>query len=183
MVYNYSNTTTSPLNVNYELPPYLYAIDLNYIVIKEVMKSTSIVAVWVTSIALLLTLVAVTVPLAHAQMTLDITKAAGDKPYGGEKLGTVLIVPKEHMVWVTANMSAPPGNGKVFEGWFVDDGGSGYKLSLGEFSKNGTLNFQQQMVNPYTYTQFIVTEEPFEDADPNAAGATGGTQLQTPFGR
>ena len=23
------------------------------------------------------------------------------------------------------------------------------------------------MVNPYTYTQFIVTEEPFEDADPN----------------
>ena len=27
---------------------------------------------------------------------------------------------------------------------------------------------QKQMVNPYTYTQFIVTEEPFEDADPNA---------------
>ena len=72
------------------------------------MKSTSIVAVWVTSIALLLTLVAVTVPLAHAQMTLDITKAGGDKAFGGEKLGTVLIVPKEHLVWVTANMSAPP---------------------------------------------------------------------------
>ncbi len=36
--------------------------------------------------------------------------------------------------------------------------------------------------NPYTYTQFIVTEEPFQDADPNAASATGGTQLQTPFG-
>ena len=66
-------------------------------------------------------------------------------------------------------MSAPPGEGKVFEGWFVDDGGSGYKLSLGEFSKNGTLTFNEQMVNPYTYTQFIVTEEPFEDADPNAA--------------
>ena len=99
------------------------------------MKSTSIVAVWVTSIALLLTLVAVTVPLAHAQMTLDITKAGGDKPYGGEKLGTVLIVPKEHTVSVTANMSAPPADGKVYEGWFVDDGGSGYKLSLGEFSK------------------------------------------------
>ena len=146
------------------------------------MKSTSITAVWVTSIALLLTLVATTVPLAHAQMTLDITKASGDKPYGGEKLGTVLIVPKEHMVSVLANMTAPPAEGKVFEGWFVDDGGSGYKLSLGEFSKNGTLAFNQQMVNPYTYTQFIVTEEPFEDADPNAASATGGTQLQTPFG-
>ena len=59
---------------------YLYAIDLNYIVIREIMKSTSIVAVWVTSIALLLTLVGVTVPLAHAQMTLDITKAGGDSP-------------------------------------------------------------------------------------------------------
>ena len=136
------------------------------------MKSTSIVAVWVTSIALLLTLVAVTVPLAHAQMTLDITKAGGDKAFGGEKLGTVVIVPNEHVVWVTANVSAPPAEGKVYEGWFVDDdGGSGYKLSLGEFAKNGTLTFKEQMVNPYTYTQFIVTEEPFEDADPNAAAA------------
>ena len=148
------------------------------------MKSTSIVAVWVTSIALLLTLVAVTVPLAHAQMTLDITKAGGDKAFGGEKLGTVVIVPNDHVVWVTANVSAPPAEGKVYEGWFVDDdGGSGYKLSLGEFAKNGTLTFKEQMVNPYTYTQFIVTEEPFEDADPNAAAATAGTQLQTPFGR
>ena len=76
---------------------------------------------------LLLTLVVITVPLAHAQMTLDITKAAGDKPYGGERLGTILIVPKDHVVWITANMSAPPPDGKVYEGWFVDDGGSGYK--------------------------------------------------------
>jgi len=163
--------------------PMTYTIDLNYIAIIKIMKSTSITAVWVTSIALLLTLVATTVPLAHAQMTLDITKPSGDKPYGGDKLGTVLIVPKEHLVSVLANMSAPPAQGKVYEGWFVDDGGSGYKLSLGEFSKNGTLAFNQQMVNPYTYTQFILTEEPFEDADPNAASAKGGTQLQTPFGR
>ena len=146
------------------------------------MKSTSIVTVWVSSIILLLTLVAITVPLAHAQMTLNITKADADKPYGGEKLGTVLIVPKEHVLSVTANMRSQPINGTVYEGWLVDDG-SGYKLSLGEFSKNGTLTYNDQMVNPYTYTQFIVTEEPFEDADPNAAAATGGTQLQAPFGR
>ena len=57
------------------------------------------------------------------------------------------------------------------------------QVSLGEFSKNGTLTYEEQMVNPYTYTQFIVTEEPFEDADPNGAAATGGIQLQTPFGR
>ena len=110
--------------------------DLNYNAIIIIMKSTSIVAVWVTGIALLLTLVAVTVPLAHARMTLDITKAGGDKPFGGEKLGTVLIVPKEHVVWVTANISAPPTEGKVYEGWLVDDEGYRYRLSLGEFSKN-----------------------------------------------
>lgn len=61
----------------------------------------------------MLALVAITVPLAHAQMTLDITKTGGDKPYGGEKLGTILIVPKEHLVSVTANMSAPPAEGKT----------------------------------------------------------------------
>jgi anti-sigma-K factor RskA len=146
------------------------------------MKSTSIVTVWVSSIILLLTLVAITVPLAHAQMTLNITRADADKPYGGEKLGTVLIVPNEHVLSVTANMRSQPINGTVYEGWLVDDG-SGYKLSLGEFSKNGTLTYNDQMVNPYTYTQFIVTEEPIEDPDPNAATATGGTQLQIPFGR
>ena len=36
-------------------------------------------------------------------------------------------------------MSAQPTNGTVYEGWLVDDGGSGYRVSgLGEFSKNGT---------------------------------------------
>jgi hypothetical protein len=148
------------------------------------MNSKSIVlAVWVSGIFILLTLVAITVPLAHAQATLNITKADADKPYGGEKLGTVLIVPKGHVLSVTANMSSQPTNGTVYEGWLVDDGGSGYKLSLGEFSKNGTLTYQDQMVNPYTYTQFIVTEEPFEDPDPKGADATAGTQIPAPFGR
>ena len=144
------------------------------------MNSKSIVlAVWVTSIALLLTLVTVTFPLAHAQATLNITRADAGKPYGGEKLGTVLIEPKGHVLSVTANMSSQPTNGTVYEGWLVDDGGSGYKLSLGEFSKNGTLTYQDQMVNPYTYNQFIVTEEPFEDPDPKGADATAGTTSGT----
>jgi hypothetical protein len=39
------------------------------------------------------------------------------------------------------------------------------------------------MVDPYTYSQFIVTEEPVEDADPDAASAMGGVQLRAPFGR
>jgi len=117
------------------------------------------------------------------QINIDVTKPAGNNPYGGEKVGTISITPEGHVVHVVANLTAPPSPGKVYEGWFVDAGGSGYKLSLGEFGKNGTLQFNQQMVNPYTYTQFIVTEEPFEDADPNAAGAIGGAQLQASFTR
>ena len=117
------------------------------------------------------------------QINIDVTKPASDKSFGGEKVGTISITPEGHIVHLLANISAPPSSGKVYEGWFVDAGGSGYKLSLGEFGKNGTLQFNQQMVNPYTYTQFIVTEEPFEDADPNAAGAIGGAQLQAPFER
>ncbi len=117
------------------------------------------------------------------QINIDVTKPAGNNPYGGEKVGTISITPEGHIVHAVANMTAPPSTGKVYEGWFVDAGGSGYKLSLGEFGKNGTLQFDQQMVNPYTYTQFIVTEEPFEDADPNAAGVIGGAQLQAPFTR
>ena len=117
------------------------------------------------------------------QINIDVTKPANDKPFGGEKVGTISITPEGHIVHLLANISAPPSSGKAYEGWFVDAGGSGYKLSLGEFGKNGTLQFDQQMVNPYTYTQFIVTEEPFEDADPNAAEAIGGAQLQAPFER
>ena len=61
------------------------------------MISTSIVTVWVSSIIILLTLVAITVPLAYALTTLNITRADADKPYGGENLGTVVIVPKDHL--------------------------------------------------------------------------------------
>lgn len=122
-------------------------------------------------------------PLAQAQQTNDITKATDGKATGGEKMGTITVVPAEHTVQIVANMSSPPAQGKVFEGFLVDSGGSEYKLSLGEFSKNGTLQYRETLVNPYTYTQFIVTEEPFEDNDPNAAAALAGAELQTPFGQ
>jgi len=39
------------------------------------------------------------------------------------------------------------------------------------------------MVNPYTYKQFIVTEEPLNDIDPNAADTYGGSDLLPPFGQ
>ena len=118
---------------------------------------------------------------AQAQQTIDVTAAVGGKAFGGEKIGTLAIEPTGHSIHILANITAPPNEGNVYEGWLVDEGGSGYKLSLGEFAKNGTLDYRQTVVNPFTYTQFVVTEEPFEDKDPNAAAAFGGTELQAPF--
>jgi anti-sigma-K factor RskA len=122
-------------------------------------------------------------PVAHAQQTLDVTKSTEGKATGGEKTGTFTVTPEEHTVSIVANMTVPPAEGKVFEGWLVDAGGSEYKLSLGEFAQNGTLHYKETLVNPYTYTQFVVTEEPFEDNDPNAAAAFAGAELQSPFGQ
>jgi hypothetical protein len=39
------------------------------------------------------------------------------------------------------------------------------------------------MVNPYTYKNFEVTEEPAEDPDPSAADSIAGFELQNPFGQ
>jgi hypothetical protein len=121
-------------------------------------------------------------PVAQAQQTMDITKAIEGKATGGEKVGTVTITPAEHTLTIIGNMTAEPAQGKVFEGWLVDAGGSEYQLSLGEFQNDGTLHYQESLVNPYTYSQFVVTEEPREDADPNAAAAFAGVDLQAPFG-
>lgn len=122
-------------------------------------------------------------PIALAQQTTgDITRSSDGKPFGGEKMGTVSIDSTGRRTNVTADLTASPNEGKVFEGWLVDAGGSGYKLSLGQF-RNGTLNFSEYMVNPYTYKNFEITEEPSEDTDPNAAASIAGFELKTPFGR
>lgn len=117
------------------------------------------------------------------QQTLDLKAPGGNGAFGGDNKGSVLLVPEEHSVNIVANMDTPPKEGKTFEGWLADVGGSDYKLSLGEFSKNGTLDYTATMVNPYTYTQFLVTEEPFEDPDPNAASVVAGSELVSPFGQ
>jgi hypothetical protein len=116
------------------------------------------------------------------QRTGDITAASEGQPFGGEKMGTVTVDSDGRRTNVTANVNASPNEGNVYEGWLVDAEGSGYKLSLGQF-RNGTLDFSQYMVNPYTYKNFELTEEPAEDPDPNAAESIGGYELQTPFGR
>ena len=121
--------------------------------------------------------------IAVAQQTTgDITAASEGQPFGGEKMGTITIDSDGRRTNVSADMNTSPNEGNVYEGWLVDAEGSGYKLSLGQF-RNGTLDFSQYMVNPYTYKNFELTEEPAEDPDPNAAESIAGYQLQTPFGR
>jgi hypothetical protein len=116
------------------------------------------------------------------QVSGDITAASGGEPFGGEKVGTISIDSTGRRTNVSADINDSPGEGNVFEGWLVDAGGSGYKLSLGQF-RNGTLDFSQYMLNPYTYKNFEVTEEPAEDPDPNAADSIAGFELPSPFGR
>jgi hypothetical protein len=110
-----------------------------------------------------------------------ITAAEGGEPFGGQEMGTVSLDSTGRRTNISADLNDLPGEGSVFEGWLVDTGGSGYKLSLGQF-RNGTLDFSQYMVNPYTYNNFEVTEEPAEDPDPNAADSIAGFELQGPSG-
>jgi hypothetical protein len=114
------------------------------------------------------------------QMSGAITAAEGGEPFGGQEMGTVSLDSTGRRTNISTNLDDLPGEGSVFEGWLVDTGGSGYKLSLGQF-RNGTLDFSQYMVNPYTYNNVEVTEEP-EDLDPNAADSIAGFELQGPFG-
>jgi hypothetical protein len=116
------------------------------------------------------------------QRTGDITAASEGQPFGGEKMGTVTVDSDGRRTNVSADINTTPNEGNVYEGWLVDAEGSGYKLSLGQF-RNGTLDFSQYMVNPYTYKNFELTEEPAEDPDPNAAASIAGFELQAPFGR
>ena len=106
-------------------------------------------------------------------MTMDINKAKDPGPgFGTEKIGTLSIDTQNKTLDISVNMTATPKQDKVFEAWLVDADGSNYKLSLGALVGN-SLKVSDNMVNPYTYTQFIITEEPIGDADPNAVGTYG----------
>jgi len=106
-------------------------------------------------------------------VTMDINKANEPGPgFGTDKLGTLTIDSNNNTLDVSANLIVTPKQGKVFEGWLVQADGSNYKLSLGVIEVSN-LKFSENMVNPYTYIQFIITEEPNGDADPNAVGTYG----------
>ena len=120
-----------------------------------------------------------------AQSTsLDLTTPTADKISGGDKKGTLALNTQNNTVTGTATMYEPAAEGKVYEGWFEDKGdASGYSLSQGKFDENDTLNINQTMVNPYTYSVFYVTAEPADDPDPNPSSVVVGVELPSPFGQ
>jgi hypothetical protein len=119
-----------------------------------------------------------------APVTFNLTKSKNPGPgFGDEKIGTVSIDTKDNKTYILANLSdTAPKQDKVFEAWLVDAGGSNYKLSLGQVTE-GNLQFTEKLVNPYTYKQLIITEEPANDKDPNAADTYGGVELPIPYGQ
>ncbi len=118
-----------------------------------------------------------------APITVDINKAKNPGPgFGEEKIGTVSIDAQGTKTTISTNMTAKSGQDKVFEAWLVDEGGSNYKLSLGQ-AVDGKLQYAANLVNPYTFKQFIITEEPKSDTDPNAGSTFAGADLPPPFGQ
>ncbi len=119
-----------------------------------------------------------------APITLDVKKAKNPGPgFTDEKVGTVSIDSNVNKTTISSDVTVKAKPDKAFEGWLVDAGGSNYKLSLGQYDDKGHLQFSESMVNPYTYKQFLITEEPLNDKDPNAADTYGGADLPTPFGQ
>ena len=121
---------------------------------------------------------------AFAQETIEgkLTTPSGDKPFGGDDVGTIEIEYDKNNVSIMAKLNKSPSEGMVFEGWLVDPD-TGYKLSTGLLDENNAQTFEQVIVNPYIYNLYVVTEEPLEDVDPNANVPAGGFALPSPFGR
>jgi hypothetical protein len=121
--------------------------------------------------------------LQAANVTGDLTQASGGNVFGGQETGEITINSDGRQIDISGLISASPGEGKVYEAWLEDAGGSGYRLSLGQVPENGTIQFSQNMVNPFTYTIFYISEEPENDIDPNPADAIAGIELEAPFGQ
>ena len=110
-----------------------------------------------------------------------LTAPSGGNPFGGDVVGSYEITVRGRQVEIEADVSSRAPQGFVYEGWLVDMQ-TGYKLSLGQL-RSGSLEFEQRMVNPYTYGVLVITIEPARDLDPNPDAPVAGALLATPFGQ
>jgi hypothetical protein len=112
--------------------------------------------------------------------------SSGDIISGNETVGTFSIDATEvgaggYSTTINATIDVEPEAGHVFEGWLVDSNGAIYALSLGNF-RDGELQFNQYMTNPLVYDEFLVTQEPLRDIDPDITPPPFGSfSLREPF--
>jgi hypothetical protein len=111
-----------------------------------------------------------------------LTTPSDGNPFGGDEVGTFSVRSDGSETSISADVSLVAPEGSVLEGWLVDVG-TDYKLSLGQLDGKGSLSFRQDLVNAYTYNVLVITEEPEDDTDPNAATPVGGAPLPSPFGQ
>ena len=120
-------------------------------------------------------------PAAQAQeFEGDLTTPSGGAPFGGDVVGSFEIEVEGDEVEIEVDVDISVPDGHVLEGWLVDMD-TGYKLSLGMLQSD--LDFEQNMVNPFTYGVLVITMESAADLDPNAAMAVAGALLPAPFGQ
>jgi hypothetical protein len=105
-------------------------------------------------------------------------------PGDGSDVGRYEIEVRGRNVEVEARVTVSPPAEYTLEGWLVDvvDGEPAYKLSLGEL-RGRSLDFEQRMVNVYTYAMLVITMEPKGDLDPNPATPVAVAVLPEPFGQ
>jgi hypothetical protein len=107
--------------------------------------------------------------------------------YGGQIFGLIDVSTDDHRTKINIASDFLPPTGDVFEVWMVDGNyyASGYPLSLGEMSANGTLTYNENLVFAPTYTDVVVTLEPENDKDPkpNWYGSVAAYWLAPPFGQ
>jgi len=121
--------------------------------------------------------------VAHVR---EITASNSTVWYGGEKIGNLAVgftsqgyePTSGGLVNLTAHVALFPASGSVLEGWLIDpDIPSYFNLTLGQFV-NGTLKFDQYMVNPAVYKFFVVSQEPVGDTDPRMSNnILGGSEF------
>jgi hypothetical protein len=111
-----------------------------------------------------------------------LTAPSNGDPFGGDQVGTFNVLSDGNQTSIFAHVDLVASEGSVLEGWLVD-AATDYKLSLGELNDDGSLIFHQDLVNAYTYNLLVITEEPDNDTDPNAATPVGGAPLPSPFGQ
>ena len=134
--------------------------------------------------AILVTLVAGSLTQVNGALIPQSGSIITDK---GEIMGLIDINSDGQIIQIDAVTQFTPPEGKVYEGWLVDNnqGASKYTLSVGQFNSSGVLVYDANLVNAYTYTDFGITAEPKGDADPrpDTSYIVGYYKLAPPFGK